>query len=206
MLKAIIYDCDGVLFPSREIIREFLNAALRAYGKKDVTEKQLSLCEKMAGRQCFEYLFKKEIKHGMTYDDFFRAAKKALTLRHFKQIRPMRNLVHTLRKLRAKGFKIGIATNRGDSTYKLLRAHNIAGLFDHIVTSADVRHPKPHPEPLQKVLKKFRLSKKQALFIGDSSFDRDAAKALKMKFIGFHLKGRHPTIHDHKEIWKHINS
>ena len=41
-----------------------------------------------------------------------------------------------------------------------------------VVSALDVRNPKPHAEPLEKVLRAFGLHPGEAAYVGDSSVDR----------------------------------
>jgi phosphoglycolate phosphatase-like HAD superfamily hydrolase len=54
-----------------------------------------------------------------------------------------------------------------------------------VVTAADVKNPKPHPEALIKIMDRFSLNPDQILFIGDSMYDQQAAKAAGTVFAAF---------------------
>ena len=68
---------------------------------------------------------------------------------------------------------------------KLLAEFNLDGYFDLVVTSTDVKHPKPHPEGLLKILNHFGLAPHQAIYIGDSQVDELAARAAKMPLAAY---------------------
>ncbi len=57
--------------------------------------------------------------------------------------------------------------------------------FEMVVTALDVKNPKPHPESVEKILKAFKLKKEEAVFIGDSEVDQQAAKASGVRFIAY---------------------
>ena len=40
-----------------------------------------------------------------------------------------------------------------------------------VVSANDVQHHKPHPEPVQTILKRMELSPEEALVVGDASYD-----------------------------------
>jgi phosphoglycolate phosphatase-like HAD superfamily hydrolase len=49
----------------------------------------------------------------------------------------------------------------------------------------DVKHPKPHPESLIKILDHFELSPQEAIYIGDSQIDESAAKAAGIPLVAY---------------------
>jgi len=53
------------------------------------------------------------------------------------------------------------------------------------MTADKVQHPKPHPEPLQRVLEHYGIAPHEALFVGDSAVDMQAAAAAGVPFIAY---------------------
>ena len=67
----------------------------------------------------------------------------------------------------------------------VLEMSGLGELFDIVVTALDVKHPKPHPEALLKILDYFGYGVEEGIFIGDSEVDREHAASLGMKMIAF---------------------
>jgi HAD superfamily hydrolase (TIGR01549 family) len=113
------------------------------------------------------------------------------------------NLKQLLKTLRPT-YKTAIATNRSDTMDRVLSEHDLEGYFDLVVSSMDVEHPKPHPEPLIKILEYFGIEPKNALYIGDSDLDEIAAKAAGMPFVAYQNRSLSAEFHIHslKEIAK----
>ena len=88
-------------------------------------------------------------------------------------------------ELLKKRFYLAIATNRSASFQTILHGFDLDKYFDYCVTSSDVKHPKPHPQSLLKILDHFQLSKKQALYIGDSEIDLKTAQRAGVNFIAY---------------------
>ena len=93
-------------------------------------------------------------------------------------------MIPLLEKLRPQ-FKTAIATNRTDTMEQLLGQFELDGYFDLIVTSSDVRQPKPHPDVLIKILDHFSLAPHLVIYIGDSQVDELAAKAADMPLVAY---------------------
>jgi len=97
---------------------------------------------------------------------------------------PEPHLKELLLRLRPR-YKTAISTNRSDTMGHVLEAHGLSGLFDCVVTSLDVPRPKPHPDPLLKALELLCLEPEEAIYIGDSPVDQEAAAACGVPFAGY---------------------
>jgi len=58
----------------------------------------------------------------------------------------------------------------------------LSSYFSTVVTSRDVKHPKPAPDMLYEAAKRMRLAPRELLFVGDSELDQAAAKSAGMPF------------------------
>jgi HAD superfamily hydrolase (TIGR01509 family) len=67
----------------------------------------------------------------------------------------------------------------------VMKMHGLDPYFDLVVTSLDVKQPKPHAEALLKILKHFHLSADQAVYIGDSIVDLEHTAEVNMRLISF---------------------
>jgi phosphoglycolate phosphatase len=68
----------------------------------------------------------------------------------------------------------------------------------------DVERPKPHPDPLIKILEYFGIEPNNALYVGDSNLDEIAAKAAGVPFVAYQNRSLSAEFHIHslKEIAK----
>jgi HAD superfamily hydrolase (TIGR01509 family) len=67
----------------------------------------------------------------------------------------------------------------------LLETYGLDGYFSCVMTAGRVANPKPHPEPLLKVLEHYGIAAREALFVGDSDVDRQAADAAGVPFVAY---------------------
>lgn len=89
-----------------------------------------------------------------------------------------------VKKLKAKGLKLAIASNNCRTTIEnALELAGMRGYFDLIVGRDDILQTKPAPDMLLKLAWKSKLNKEEILFIGDSENDRKAGGAAKIKTI-----------------------
>ena len=89
----------------------------------------------------------------------------------------------TLDGLRARGATLGIVTSKRPETYALdFSPFGLDGYFPIRITCADTALHKPHPEPLLKFLERAGAKPSEALYVGDSVYDRDCAIAAGVDF------------------------
>jgi HAD superfamily hydrolase (TIGR01509 family) len=67
----------------------------------------------------------------------------------------------------------------------IMSEYGLKGDFDMVVTAWDVRHPKPDPEGLIKVIDHFRLSPDEAIYVGDTHVDEAASAAAGIPFVAY---------------------
>jgi phosphoglycolate phosphatase-like HAD superfamily hydrolase len=71
----------------------------------------------------------------------------------------------------------GIVTGKSRSSWDVTIAETQLGEFDVVVVDDDVAEPKPHPEGIMAALRTLRVSPQDAVYIGDSPADMEAAQA-----------------------------
>ncbi len=81
-------------------------------------------------------------------------------------------------------YKLGLASNRLKKSIDTY--FTVSGLEDYfsvVVGADDVIHPKPSPEPLLKALNLLDVLPNNAVYVGDTSVDLQAARAAGMKVV-----------------------
>jgi HAD superfamily hydrolase (TIGR01509 family) len=104
-------------------------------------------------------------------------------------------LVEALDWMRGR-FKTAIATNRTDTMDRLLLEFGLVDRFELVVTSLDVKRPKPAPDSLLKILSHFGAEPHQAVFVGDSEVDEETARAAGVWFVAY----RNPALSADRHI------
>ena len=78
---------------------------------------------------------------------------------------------------------------------RLLKEFDLTDRFELVVTSLDVKRPKPFPDPLLKILSHFGAAPHQAVFVGDSEVDEATARAAGAWFVGYRNPGLNAARH-----------
>mgnify|MGYP001609081824 FL=1 len=81
-----------------------------------------------------------------------------------------------LTKLHSRGIKLSVATNKlGRFSRDILEHLQVGNLFSAIIGEGDVTNNKPNPEMLYLAIKKMGVPNQEAVLIGDSHIDIQAA-------------------------------
>jgi len=197
--SAVIFDCDGVMFDSRQANINYYNSLLSNFGLPPMTKDKIDYVHSYTASDSIKHIFE-----GTPYlEQAIALAKKVdyTPFIHDMVIEP--GLKELLKDLKPD-FGLAVATNRSTTIGKVLQYHGLEGYFDIVVSSLDVKNPKPHPESLLKILDFFMLNPKDAVYIGDSQIDHDCARAVGVIFVAYKspiLDADH-HVSDMKEILK----
>lgn len=201
--KVVIYDCDGVILDSLESNYIFYNRIMDYLGRAPLDRSDL-----IAERVLHTYSFNNVMEFFFAGDVMRDEALKFAKTINYRDLMPhMRmedGLVAALDKLKGTT-SLAICTNRAMSMEMIIEDFGLTGYFDCVMTASQVTNPKPHPEPLLKVLEYFGAESKEALFIGDGEVDMQAARGAGIPFISY--KTRLPAlarIQHHSEILRHV--
>ena len=179
-IKAVIFDCDGVILDSRTANAHLYNQFLLHFNKELLTEEQLDYVHCHTLQESLEYLLRDEkliqeakcLWDEMDYEPLI----DLLTLQP--------GLLACLKQLRSQ-YRIAIATSRTRTMNQVMDKFGLNTYFELVVTSLDVLHPKPHPECLNKILFHFHLTPQEACYIGDSDVDRETSERAGVLFIAY---------------------
>ncbi|NJD39477.1 MAG: HAD family hydrolase [Geobacter sp.] len=201
--KVVIYDCDGVILDSIESNYIFYNRIMAGLGRPHIDR----LCE-VSERVLHTYSYLDVIEHFFGNDPQKDEAIAIGKTIRYKELMPyMRReegLVETLTALQGK-VDLAVCTNRASSMEMIIEDFGLEGFFGCIMTAGKVRNPKPHPEPLLKVLEHYGIGPQEALFVGDSEVDMQAAAAAGVPFIAY--KSDLPAlavIERHQDLLEHV--
>lgn len=178
--KVVVFDCDGVLFDTEAANRAYYNHILTHFGKPAMTAGQFIYAHQHTLNEAIAHLFSSEKSIAAVH-----AYRQTMDYSRFlKLLRIEPHLIALLSKIRPR-LKTAIATNRSDTMDRLLAEFNLTEQFDLVVTSFDIPRPKPHPDSLLKILSYFNIVPQQALYIGDSQVDAEAAVAAEIPFVAY---------------------
>ena len=179
-IKAVVFDCDGVMFDTDNANKMYYNGILSHFGRQEMTQEEFEYAHMSPVKEALEFLFKDlpvindvlEYCKTLTYDSL---------IPHMIIEPGLRGL---LKKLVGR-YITAIATNRSNTMNGVLQYHELTQDFQLVVTSLDVENPKPHPDQLFRITEHFNIVPTEVLYIGDSTTDEQAALQAGVVFIAF---------------------
>ena len=182
MLKLVIFDCDGVMFSSRESNRLYYNHLLQAFDCPPMDEEELHYVHIHNVHNSIAHIFRKH-KHidPSAIDAYRQGLDYSPYLRHMT-MEP--DLLPFLEQIKPHYFT-AISTNRTDTMEIILDTFGLRPWFDMVVTALTAPRPKPAPDGLHMILDYFQVQPKSAMYIGDSEIDQQHCAGTGVDLIAF---------------------
>jgi len=178
MIKAIIFDMDGVLIEAKDWHFEALNKALRLFGYEISRFDHLTTYDGLPTRRKLEIL---TIERGLPKElhEFINEIKQIYTMEIVHtQCKPRFVHEYALSKLKSKGYSLGVASNSIRSTIELMmRKASLDEYLDVVLSNEDVFKPKPDPEIYTKAIHQLGLAAHETLIVEDNENGIKAARS-----------------------------
>lgn len=179
-LKLIIFDLDGTLVDTSKDIANALNSALGPVGVPALSVADVTALVGEGLTRLVEKVLSPEragLRDGVVgvFLDYYSA--------HIADFsKPYPHVRETLEGL--GGVKKAVLSNKKEAlSIKLLDALGLLGHFDLVVGADTVAEKKPSPLPVRHVLDKMGAEAGEAVVVGDSNYDVEAAQAAGVKAV-----------------------
>ena len=167
--KVLLFDLDGTLCDTDEMIVQTMYAIYKDYKPKKIrTREEIYYFSGPPIRDTLANEFPDQDGDEM-YEVFKRVSKDFYP----KCVTPYQDEIEILTKLKEKGYLLGVVTNKGlPLTIYSLEICHIDHLFAVIISADDVAAPKPDPTGIYKALEKLGIkNKEEVLYLGDNDID-----------------------------------
>lgn len=179
-VKAVLFDVDGTLVDS---LPAFLEVARRAAPELTVSEALVR--QALNGQKLFwDLLLPAESPGRAERIAGFTGEARRLwpeVLRTHGRAFP--GLAATLDGLQARGLRLGIVTGLRDGSFEPLQRAGVFDRFGAVITRAQVARGKPHPDSLLAGSEALGIEPAQAVYVGDTPIDVQAARAAGMSAV-----------------------
>jgi HAD superfamily hydrolase (TIGR01509 family) len=192
--RAVIFDIDGTLVDSVDLHAHAWQEAFRHFGHDIGYDAIRSQIGKGGDELMPVFLSKEELREKGKAVEEYRT--KLFHEKYMPQVKNFPAVRDLIERLRADGKTIVLASSaKKDEIEIYKRIANIADLVDAEVSADDVTKSKPHPDAFESALtkaagkKRGRITPEQAIAIGDSPYDAEAAGKAGLKTIGVRCGG-----------------
>ena len=174
-IKCAVFDLDGTLLDTLEDLKEAVNFALRKRGRPTIT---LEETRKFVGNGVAK-LVARALREGEKDPDFsgILADMRRYYAAHIAvRTRPYPGIPEALKKLRERGFKVAIVSNKPEAAVRRLARRFFPGLVDVALGDKPGRARKPEPDGVLEAVRLLGAKPSEALYIGDSEVDMRTAR------------------------------
>lgn len=172
--KAVIFDLDGTLLNTLGDLADAVNYMLRELNLPEKAEDEVRRAVGNGIGKLIERVLPENARH---------RADEALSLfsRHYaghmeEKTAPYPGVTDLLRKLKAKGIRIGVLSNKKEELVKSLCEKYFGELVDVARGEREGVPIKPEPDAVHDLLKALNVCAEDALYSGDSDVDVQTAR------------------------------
>jgi N-acetyl-D-muramate 6-phosphate phosphatase len=178
MIKAIIFDVDGVLLDSFESNFEWFCNLMRLAGYRPPTKEEYAKLFHLSGADALRTF------PGISDNQEFERIWK---LRDVTESKPpvLRHGSRSVLEALGKKYKLGIVTNRVRQYAFEPPLDSLKSFFRVSIAFEDTEKHKPDPEPLWLAAKKLGIQPNECVYVGDAETDLLAARSAGMQFVLF---------------------
>lgn len=185
MLKAVIFDMDGVIIDSEPVHNQSAILTLQEFGVT-LTMDYLNQFIGTTATYMFDKI-REDYQLSVSTEELINADRITVKKLFEKEgMTPLPGVIELIKELSRHGVKMAIASSSSlKQIEKVTKAFGIQKYFDKLVSGHDIEHPKPAPDIFQKTLSLLGVSQKETLVIEDSSLGVQAARNASIPCIGY---------------------
>ncbi len=184
--KAVLFDMDGVLYDSMPNHAYSWKHSMESFGIR-MQESDAYKYEGMRGVETIKMLMKQQKNRDITDEEAQRMYdEKSRVFSTCPRAKVMEGVKELMMKIKRDGLTIVVVTGSGQHSLLEKLAQEFEGLVTPglIVSSFDVTHGKPNPEPYRKGLKKAGVEPWEAIVVENAPLGVRAAVAAQIFTIG----------------------
>lgn len=180
MLKAIIFDLDGVIAKTMHLHWEAEKLTLKRYGVLSSSEELDSYSGKSIAFK-FSEILKKHGKEA-NFDDVLKMHTSEGYEYIVNNLMPVAGVIELVKQAHEHKLKIGLASGSPLIFIKgVLGKLGILKFFDSVISVDDITHGKPHPEIFLKSAEALGVKPSECIVMEDAPQGIEAAKRAGMK-------------------------
>jgi phosphoglycolate phosphatase/AHBA synthesis associated protein len=179
---AVLFDMDGVLIDSFVVWYELLNHAARVLGYPEISRTLYEECWGQSTAADRDRFFP---RHSVRDVERFYDEHYAEHLEHLRVPKGSPEIIETLHE---REIRTAVVTNTQRSLARLL-VNRIGAAPETVVGGGDAPRGKPAPDLLLVACERLEIRPRDAWMVGDSVYDKEAARAAGVFFVGLGIDG-----------------
>ena len=204
MIKAIIFDLDGVLIELKDTHYECLNMALGTIDTKYLIslDEHYKVYDGLPTRDKLKILTNQKGLAEKYYDEI-KKLKQQFTIEFIlNNVERDESMVSMMKSLKKDSYIIAIASNSVKNTiYSAAVMQGYVGYIDMVMSNQDVNYSKPNPEIYLTTISKLGLKPEECIIVEDSPFGIEAAQ----NSGGYVIKVKNSTEVTYNKLKEQIN-
>jgi beta-phosphoglucomutase len=184
MIKAIIFDMDGVLIDAKDWHYEALNKALGFFGEEISRYDHLVTFDGLPTHKKLEML-SNTVQLPVGLHSLINDLKQKFTLEMvYSRCKPIFYHQYALSKLKSEGYKLVVCSNSVRRTIEIMMERSdLLKYLDFFLSNQDVVRSKPDPEIYQKAIDMLNINPDECLILEDNEVGIKAAMAVRANLL-----------------------
>lgn len=170
MTRLVILDFDGTIADTQPLIVSSLKRTISELHLPSRTDEE---CRSIIGlplKECFTTLLQVDDEKAEQCADVYRRVFDEDN--HPGTVVLFPHVTETIKALHDRGLLLAICSSRGRPTLEsFVKDFDLEKYVCMVVSAADVKHAKPHPEPVEKILQALGVKPDEAVVVGDANYD-----------------------------------
>lgn len=170
MIKTIILDFDGTIGNTSNLIVRTMQQTLKQVGLPQQTDERCASTIGLPLKQCFTHLIPIDETTATICETTYRKLFAINNANYTIQVFP--HVIDTIKLLNDKGIAITIASSRShNSLMAFINDMGLKNLIKYFVGANDVKHAKPAPDMVHKIMREIGCNNKETIVVGDTHYD-----------------------------------
>jgi HAD superfamily hydrolase (TIGR01509 family) len=183
VLNAVIFDIDGTLVDSVDLHARAWQEAFAHFGHQVEFSAVRSQIGKGGDQLMPVFLSKKEIDSRGEEIEEYRS--KLYKQQYLPKVRGFPEVRQLIERIKGNGFQVALASSaKSDELQTYKRIAGVENLIDEETSADDAAKSKPHPDIFKAALDRLGVAASEAIVVGDSPYDAQAAGKIGLRTIG----------------------
>lgn len=180
--KLAIFDMDGTILNTLDDLADSLNYAL---SKNNFPKRSKKEIRSFVGNGA-KLLVQRAVPDGTSSEQMDKVYSDDIA--HYndhcdEKTAPYDGIIELINNLKKYGCRVAVVSNKLDITVQNLCRKYFPDMFECVVGERQNVRKKPYPDSVFETLKKFKIDKEDAVYIGDTEVDIETAKNAQMDSI-----------------------